>query len=154
MSSPANNSISIDVNARMEKKILQDRIRELEDALEIEYVARRRFQHAQDSNSSESDPRGWSSRDKVERVLSERLLDKSHPVHPLLAPDKLSIKEGASSTPVENVPLSDPLVQEKCNPDDASQAEIVSAFGTLSITDGRTMRFLGASATEVSYLCV
>ncbi|KAI5118223.1 hypothetical protein M0805_000719 [Coniferiporia weirii] len=59
--------------------------------------------------------------------------------HALLAPELLAIKQG-----IDTYEIADSENKEK----DEGEEELMSAFGTLSITDGHTMRFLGATATE------
>ncbi|THG92550.1 hypothetical protein EW145_g8678, partial [Phellinidium pouzarii] len=56
-------------------------------------------------------------------------------VHPLLSPDLLAIKQSIDTF----------VPKEKDVDEDEA---LLTAFGTLSISDGQTMRFLGASATE------
>ncbi|KAH8110132.1 fungal-specific transcription factor domain-containing protein [Phellopilus nigrolimitatus] len=56
--------------------------------------------------------------------------------HPLLAPDLLAIKQG--------VDVPRPVEEE--------EEEMAGAFGTLSVSEGTSMRFLGASATEQTLL--
>ncbi|KAH8109667.1 hypothetical protein DFH11DRAFT_913070 [Phellopilus nigrolimitatus] len=80
---------------------MSERIRALEDALQVESAA---------------SSRGLAS-------------------HPLLAPELLTIKQGVAPQPV-----------------DEEEQGICDAFGTLSVSEGTSMRFLGASATEQSFL--
>ena len=73
------------------------------------------------------------------RALEDALAVESNESHPLLSPELLAIKQGIDSID---------SYADRADGDDAEN-EMLSAFGTLSISDGRTMRFLGASPINV-----
>lgn len=73
------------------------------------------------------------------RALEDALAVESSETHPLLSPELLAIKQGIDSID---------SYADRADGDDAEN-EMLSAFGTLSVSEGKTMRFLGASAAEV-----
>ncbi|EJD00071.1 uncharacterized protein FOMMEDRAFT_148416 [Fomitiporia mediterranea MF3/22] len=71
------------------------------------------------------------------RSLEDALQTQNGASHPLLSAELLAIKQGVDM---------DRLRPERVTDGDVEQ-ELVDAIGTLSVSEGRTMRYLGASAT-------
>lgn len=71
-------------------------------------------------------------------VLEDALQIQGGASHPLLSSELLAIKQGVDAV--------QPISQKA--EDDEAEEELTDAFGTLSIREDKTMRFLGASATE------
>lgn len=146
--------------------IMSNRIRDLEDALQLEFSTRRALEQmlctrvtaasghekestlnilaSSESNLSNDDTfaaQGIGSAATKEKLASED-------THPLLAADLLDIKKGidqyASSS--SKAPEEDANA-EKEEPDATS--ELMGAFGMLSIRDGQYVRLLGASPAKV-----
>ncbi|KAL5513473.1 hypothetical protein ACEPAH_3872 [Sanghuangporus vaninii] len=77
------------------------------------------------------------------RVLEDALeIESGNTCHPLLAPEFLAIKQG--------IDVVDRRLHGKANDD--GEEELAGAFGTLSVSDGKTMRYLGASAADSALL--
>lgn len=154
----------------MENKlaIMSNRIRDLEDALQLEFSTRRALEKMLCTRESAS---GSRERDPMSSILvsleseisnndlfaEQGIGNPSTPeniasddTHPLLAADLLNIKkcvdQNSSSSKVPNK-SGDAHPEE---PDETS--EMMSAFGMLSIRDGQYVRLLGASAAEVRSL--
>lgn len=102
------------------------RISVLEDALHAEYSSHR--------GHAATGPPGALPFDEVKRARS--VAQMLTPVHPLLSPELLRIKNDADAFA---------LVHEE-----DTDTEMLKSFGTLSISNGTTQRFLGASASDVS----
>lgn len=145
--------------------IMSNRIRDLEDALQLEFSTRRALEQmlctrvtaasghekestlnilaSSESNLSNDDTfaaQGIGSAATKEKLASED-------THPLLAADLLDIKKGidqyasSSKAPEENTDV------QKEEPDATS--ELMGTFGMLSIRDGQYVRLLGASPAKV-----
>ena len=75
------------------------------------------------------------------RSLEDALQIQSSSSHPLLSRELLAIKQG-----IEAVGSG-----RGGNNEDTDEDELSGAFGTLSVTEDKTMRFLGATATDVCH---
>lgn len=74
------------------------------------------------------------------RALEDALeIESGKSSHPLLSPEFLAIKQGIDV--IDRHPDEDA--------DNAAEDDLSGAVGTLSVSDGKTMRFLGASAADV-----
>ena len=95
---------------------------------------------AQDGSDADIDSKLAAMSERI-RALEDALAVESSESHPLLSPELLAIKQGIDSID---------SYADRADGDDAEN-EMLSAFGTLSVSEGKTMRFLGASAAEVSW---
>ena len=93
----------------------------------------------QDSADADIDSKLAAMSERI-RALEDALAVESSETHPLLSPELLAIKQGIDSID---------SYADRADGEDAEN-EMLSAFGTLSVSEGKTMRFLGASAAEVS----
>lgn len=128
----ATNGVGSDVATRAKLTAMSERIRALEDALQIEFSTHK----VQGSHSELIDDAVSGDGNAAARIL-ERSIGT---VHPLLVPELLAVKNDIESfVPVDKQGVGD---------EDAAE-DMMTAFGTLSIKDGKNMRFLGATATDV-----
>ena len=125
---------------------MSERIRALEDALQIEFSARNQearpaLEHLSDVDTSADD-------NSAARIASRSM----GAVHPLLIPRMLDIKKDIDAFIPDSQSGRLRLGEGGGGEEDALEgaaSDMMTAFGTLSISDGKNMRFLGASATEV-----
>ncbi|KAL5480159.1 hypothetical protein ACEPAI_1429 [Sanghuangporus weigelae] len=78
------------------------------------------------------------------RILEHALHIQDGDSHPLLAPELLAIKQSITVADRSTEDCEDNTVDDE---DDADE-KLVSAFGTLTVSEGKTMRFLGPSAAD------
>lgn len=135
---------------------MSERIRALEDALKRECLARRAPHPGGTTDTQEK--AGIKTRCELEveeeKAEQERIgsyaQDYSDTIHPLLTPTLLEIKYGVDALAIaaDEIQNADESIRNEID-SNSTASEMISAFGTLSISDGRSMRFLGTSATEV-----
>lgn len=93
------------------------------------------------SNESDTNRKLTAMSERI-RALEDALQNQSDDSHPLLSAELLSIKQG--------IEIVDPRLED--TKDDDVEEEMTGMFGTLSVSEGpgKSMRFLGATATDVS----
>ena len=149
-------------NSWTKLKLMSERIRALEDALQIEYATRQALERMLVSQRNSLDGKhDTADSSKMQDVFQSNDAANTGPretlsnlnsvnndrIHPLLTPNLLNIKKvvelHASAQSNTEVGNTDDI------PDGESTTDMISAFGMLSIRDGHTVRFMGASAAEV-----
>lgn len=150
---------------------MSGRIRALEDALGIEFSARQEGAGGRGRGRGLEDvstpapalapiPELRSAASRLEENSAARIASRSlGAVHPLLVPDLLDIKKDidafvpydASASLKDGGGMITGTGGKGDDGVDEGGKDMITAFGTLSIRDGKNMRFLGASATEVRF---
>lgn len=126
--------------ARTKILAMSERIQALEDGLQAEFIGHET--HGDMEIGSETRAEGNSA---AARSLKN--------VHPLLVPNLLAIKDIRTIVPNEEREEDVDREgreggRESVTADEAAE-EMMAAFGTLSMRDGKDVRFLGPSAAEV-----
>lgn len=143
---------------------MSGRIRALEDALGIEFSARQAGAGAgglglEGISTPALAPESRSTASRLEENSAARIASRSlGAVHPLLVPELLDIKKDIDAFVPHDASASKDgggmITGTGGKGDDGVEEggkDMITAFGTLSIRDGKNMRFLGASATEVRF---
>lgn len=93
------------------------------------------------SNESDTNRKLTAMSERI-RALEDALHNQCDDSHPLLSAELLSIKQG--------IEIVDPRLED--TRDGEAEEDMAGMFGTLSVSDGpgKSMRFLGATATDVS----
>lgn len=136
---------------RAELDTLVGRIEALESALHNACHSRRELE--KDDKSLSERPSGSDVVDHTSTKTQDgnRHERKEHS-HALLKEELLEIKNSIFTSVIGQD--SDNNIRGREEPDNLALSEMMGMFGTLSIGDGNTMRFLGPSAVEVSTLHV
>lgn len=140
-SAPLNLDSQLNAAARAKIAAMSERIDNLEHALQAEFSTRQALENM-----------GF----RLNTVAQSGLMSYSNSVHPLLEAELLDIKDVQSFIP-------NGVQERKTNVEgsrsegtttnvDKAAGEMTTAFGTLSLSDKKNMRFFGASAAEVCRL--
>lgn len=142
---------------------MSGRIRTLEEALQTECAEHRALQREFRSGGYEKRVHATGRLDETEDTIADSLSEGLYPrngdasnrffapSHPLLSPELLDIKEDMdihASTQEQGTETEGKDAEGSSTP----TADVLNAFGTLSISDGRIMSFLGASVAGVREL--